>query len=79
MGINPFSLKKEKISDKRQEKSIKDEEMLTENLDSEDELSLGLNCNVVYVFPHEYNQVIGAMKQLTKSKWTDICQCFTMS
>ena len=34
--------------------------MLIDNFDSEEESSLSMNCNVVFVLPHEYNQMTEA-------------------
>ena len=34
-----------------------DEDMLTDNFDSDGESSLNINCNVVFLLPHEYDQV----------------------
>ena len=37
------------------EEPTNDEDMLTDNFDSDGESSLNINCNVVSVLPHEYD------------------------
>lgn len=52
-----FSPKNEKMNESRMEKAIEDADMLTDDFESKGESSLNINCNVVSVFPYEYDQV----------------------
>lgn len=55
VGTKLFSPRKEKISEKKVEKAIEDEDMLTDNIKSDGISSLNINCNVVSVLPYVYD------------------------
>ena len=45
------------IEEPNNEEPTNDEDMLTDNFDSDGESSLNINYNVVFLLPHEYDQV----------------------
>lgn len=57
-GRKLFSPKKEIAGEKVSENPIVDENMLTGEFKLDEGSSLNINCNMVSVLPHEYNQEI---------------------
>ena len=56
MGQRLFTSKEKVASEKIQENPNKEDEMSTDDFESDGVSSFNVNCNVVSVLPHEYNQ-----------------------